>query len=99
MTRTRATPLADAGVEGTTRADVEHDVATGRATAEEIVTENALADDAAAFDELGDDDGDGESELEAEVEEAAEPAEAEAPVPAVAATAAGADAEAAEPEA
>ena len=30
---------------------MEEDVAAGRATAEEIVTENALADDAAAFDE------------------------------------------------
>ncbi len=57
-----ASALADAGVEGTTRADVEHDVATGRATAEEIVTENALADDAASADAFGDDDGDGESE-------------------------------------
>jgi transcriptional accessory protein Tex/SPT6 len=97
-----ASALADAGVEGTTRKAVEEDVASGKATAEEIVTENALADDAAAFDELGDDndDGDeGESELEAEVEEAAEPAEAEAVTPAVAAAAASADAEAAEPEA
>ena len=43
-----ATAVADAGVEGTTRAGVEDAVAAGRATAEEIAADNALADDAAA---------------------------------------------------
>jgi transcriptional accessory protein Tex/SPT6 len=90
-----ATALADAGVEGTTRAAVEDAVVAGTATAEEIAEDNAEADDAAAAADRFD-DGAGESELEAEVDEAAESAEPDAGTPAIAATA---DAEAAEPEA
>jgi small subunit ribosomal protein S1 len=108
-----AAALTNAGVEGTTRAEVEGAVAAGRATAEEIAADNALADDAAAAD--ADDDNVGESELEAEVEEAAAAtgsedaadADGEAPTPAAETTAetvlaganAGAEAEASEPEA
>ncbi len=62
--------LTDAGVEGTTRADVEEAVATGKATAEEIVADNALADDAAAFDEVADDASDSDDDVAAD--EAAE---------------------------
>jgi len=83
-----AAALSDAGVEGSTpsRVEVNEDVAAGRATAEEIVEENAEADDAAATDnidelssdESGDgdeeDDADAPSELESEVEEAEETA-------------------------
>ena len=65
-----AEDVIDVDAEEITRKGVEEDVAAGRATAEEIVTENALADDAAAFDEAGDDDA--VSELEAEVQEAAD---------------------------
>jgi small subunit ribosomal protein S1 len=69
--------VADGDPEETTRKGVEEDVAAGRATAEEIVTENALADDAAAFDEAGDDNADADDEAPAE---AAAPAdEDEAP--------------------
>ena len=72
-----ATALADAGVEGTTRAGVEEAVASGHATAEQIVADNALADDAAAFDEVADDAADfddeavadEESEVEADTED------------------------------
>jgi small subunit ribosomal protein S1 len=108
-----AAALTDAGVEGTTRAEVEGAVAAGTATAEEIAADNALADDAAAAD--ADDDNVGESELEAEVEEAAAAtdsegaadADAEAPAPAaettaeavLAATDAGAERAASKPEA
>ena len=60
--------LTDAGVEGTTRADVEEAVATGKATAEEIVADNALADDAAAFDEVADDASDSDDEVAADEE-------------------------------
>jgi small subunit ribosomal protein S1 len=63
-----AAALSDAGVEGTTRAEVESAVATGRATAEEIVADNALADDAAAFDEVADDASDSDDEVAADEE-------------------------------
>jgi small subunit ribosomal protein S1 len=78
-----AEDVIDVDAEEITRKGVEEAVAAGRATAEEIVTENALADDAAAFDDAGDDDADvvvddagdaPESELEAEVAEAVEAA-------------------------
>ena len=108
-----AAALTDAGVEGTSRAEVEGAVAAGTATAEEIAADNALADDAAAAD--ADDDNVGESELEAEVEEAAAAtdsesaadADAEAPAAAaetaaeavLAATDAGAERAASKPEA
>ena len=63
-----ATALADAGVEGTTRAGVEEAVASGHATAEQIVADNALADDAAAFDEVADDAADSDDEAVADEE-------------------------------
>ena len=63
-----AAALTDAGVEGTTRAEVESAVATGRATAEEIVADNALADNAAAFDEVADDASDSDEEVAADEE-------------------------------
>jgi small subunit ribosomal protein S1 len=69
-----AAALTDAGVEGTTRAAVEHDVAAGTATALEIAADNALADDAAANDEVADDEA---SDDEASDDEAAADEEAE----------------------
>ena len=63
-----AAALTDAGVEGTTRAEVESAVATGRATAEEIVADNALADDAAAFDDVADDASNSDDEVAADEE-------------------------------
>jgi small subunit ribosomal protein S1 len=93
-----ATALADAGVEGTTRAAVGEAVATGTATAEEIAEDNAEADDEAAADRFEDDGG--ETELEAEVDEAADTAEeaSDEAEPEGAEPAASADEEPAEPE-
>jgi hypothetical protein len=68
---------ADGDAEETTREGVEEDVAAGRATAEEIVTDNALADDAAAFDEAGDDDTDSHEQQVVDDEPAADAVTAE----------------------
>ena len=79
-----ADDVIDVDAVETTRKGVEEDVAAGRATAEEIVTENALADDAAAFDAAGDDNADSHdagSEPEAEVQEAADSTDAAATEP------------------
>jgi small subunit ribosomal protein S1 len=67
-----AAALADAGVEGTTRAGVERAVAAGTATAEEIVADNALADDAAADDSVSDDEADTVSDDEEAADEESE---------------------------
>jgi small subunit ribosomal protein S1 len=67
-----AAALTDAGVEGTSRAEVEADVAAGTARAEEIAADNALADDAAAFDEVSDDNADAASDDEEAADEEAE---------------------------